>query len=321
MPAPIPVIIDTDPGVDDALALMLAAASPEIEVLAVTTLAGNVALEQATENARRILPVAWGDRPPPPIYAGSDRAVETAEFVHGADGLGNVRDLLDADGMPRYPSTAPLGSGSAVEAILSLVEQRPGEIVVITLGPLTNLAAVLRDVPSGMLRVRRVVIMGGAFREAGNATPAAEYNIWADPESAQAVCDSGLPITWVPVDVTHRCLLSQAALHALPETRRTRFARDCSGCYMDFHLQDIGELTCYLHDPVAIAAVVAPGLLRSRPLRVDVECFGAHTRGMTLADFRTGEYFARPEPNADVCLDVDAAGLLQLFLSRLPGAS
>jgi len=221
MTSPTPVIIDTDPGVDDALALLLAAASPELEVLAVTTVAGNVSVEQATENAQRILPVAWSGRDAPPVYAGSGTAAISAEFVHGDDGLGGATRLRTAAGGALYPATAPVGPGDAAGALLSLAAARPQEITLIALGPLTNVAAALSRDAAGLRRLRRIVVMGGVFHEPGNATPVAEFNIFADPEAAQTVCDARIPLTWVPLDATHRCLLQSETLASSPLPSRS----------------------------------------------------------------------------------------------------
>lgn len=312
----LPVIIDTDPGVDDALALLLAAASPELDVLAITTVAGNVPLDRATENAQRIVPVAW-PRDPPPIYRGGAGGTETAEVVHGDDGLGGTSLLRDQEDLPLYPPAAAVARGSAAEVILDLARQRPGEITLVTLGPLTNLAAALRRDPDAARRLKDVVIMGGAFREPGNTGPVAEFNIFVDPEAAQAVCDSGLPLTWVPLDVTHRCLLRASHLESLPVTRRAGFVRDIVRFYMDYHARGYGEQACFLHDPLAVGAVLWPDLLRAQSKRVDVETRGTLTRGMTLADFRPVVYRTPAQPNAEVCLEVDAEGFLTRFLQRL----
>jgi purine nucleosidase/pyrimidine-specific ribonucleoside hydrolase len=313
----LPLIIDTDPGIDDALALLLAAGSPELEVLAVTTVGGNVTLEHATENAQRILSIAWQGRPLPPLYRGSAGGSETAEYVHGADGLGGVSLHRDPAGELHYPPTAPLASGSAHEAILSLVRSRPDEVTLVTLGPLTNVAAALHRDPTTMRRVREVVIMGGAFREPGNTGPVAEFNIFVDPEAAQVVCDSGLPLRWVPVDVTHRCLLRREQVEQLPDSLRARFARAIAEFYMDYHHYGYGEYACFLHDPVAIAAVVWPELFHTELQRVDVELFGSHTRGMTVADFRPAAYRSFAQPNSAVTLGVDHETLVSRIVERL----
>jgi inosine-uridine nucleoside N-ribohydrolase len=316
MHRPVPVIIDTDPGVDDALALLLAAASPEIEVRAITTVAGNVPLARATENARRIVPVAWPERPPP-LYRGGAGGTETAEAVHGDDGLGGSSLLRNADDLPLYPPAATLAGGDAAGALLDLARRRPGEVTLITLGPLTNLALAIGRDPDAARLLRRAVIMGGAFREPGNTGPVAEFNIFVDPEAAQAVCESGLPLTWVPLDVTHRCLLRAEDLEGLPGTRRGNFVRDIVRFYMDYHARGYGEQACFLHDPLAVGVVLWPELVRTESKRVDVELQGGRTRGMTVADFRPAVYRAPQAPNAEICLEVDAGEFLKRFVERV----
>lgn len=317
MPNRLPLIIDTDPGVDDALALLLAAGSPELEVLAVTTVGGNVTLDHATENAQRILPIAWDGGAVPPLYRGAAGGTETAEYVHGADGLGGVSLHRDAAGELRYPATNPLAAGTAYEAILSLIAARPGEITLITLGPLTNVTAALQHDPVTMRQVKEVVIMGGAFREPGNTGPVAEFNIFVDPEAAQAVCDSGLPLRWIPVDVTHRCLLRRAQLECLSASPRAQFAQAIADFYMGYHYTGYGEYACFLHDPVAVAALLWPELFRTQALRVDVETYGSLTRGMTVADFRPAAYRSASRPNGVVALGVEAEPLVARIVERL----
>lgn len=317
MPRPLPVIIDTDPGVDDALALLLAAGSPELEVLAVTTVGGNVTLEHATENAQRILPVAWHGRPLPPLYRGSAGGSETAEYVHGADGLGGVSLHRNQAGKLSYPPGALLSPEPAAQAMLSRIAARPDEVTLVTLGPLTNAAAAFRQDPETMRRVREVVIMGGAFCEPGNTGPVAEFNIFVDPEAAQEICDSGLPLRWIPVDVTHRCLLRQEQVERLEESPRARFARAIAGFYMDYHHSGYGEYACFLHDPVAVAAVIWPELFRTEALRVDVETTGTLTRGMTVADFRPAAYRTAAAPNSAVALGGDQETLVARIVERL----
>jgi len=205
-----------------------------------------------------------------------------------------------------------------VDTLLSLARARPGELTLLTLGPLTNLAAALARDAGSLRQLRELVVMGGAFREAGNVTPVAEFNVFADPEAARAVCASDLKMRWVPLDVTHRCRLRRAALAELPDTRRVRFARQITDFYMRHDAAALGEDACYLHDPLAMAAVVWPDLLRTESLVVDVEIDGRLTRGMTVADLRPGAARTDAVPNAQVCLEVDAEAFVSRFLERLP---
>lgn len=314
---PLSLVIDTDPGVDDALALLFAASCPELEVLAVTTLAGNVDLEQATTNARRVLPIAWGDRPPPPLYRGETGGEITAPHVHGSDGLGSATLLRQADGSDLYPPIASVAGEDAVGALLALLHARPGEITVVALGPLTNLARAWERDPEGLQQAHEIVVMGGAFREHGNVTPAAEFNVHHDPQAAAQIARAGLPLRWVPLDVTQRCLLWQEQLDALPNTRRARFARQITAEYIAHHRGGYNEEACILHDPVAVAAVVWPELFRIERTRVEVETVGEITRGATVADLRPAAYRDWGAANAEVCLEADLDTLSRRIAERL----
>jgi purine nucleosidase len=317
MPASTPIIIDTDPGVDDALALLVAAASPELEVLGITTVGGNVGLDQATDNARRIVTIAWQGRTSPPIYRGAGDERESAEHVHGQDGLGGITAARDCAGQELFPLGPPVQSEAAHRAIGRLARSRPGAVTLVALGPLTNLAAALREDPEGTSHLREVVIMGGAFQVPGNAGPVTEFNVVADPVAAQVVCESGLPLRWIPLDVTHHCLLRASHLDQLPDTARGRLARAMLGRYVDYHHLGYGELACFLHDPAAIAAVVWPELFDTESLRVDVETLGTLTRGMTVADFRPEAYRSAAPANSRVSLSVRHEALVAYVAERL----
>jgi inosine-uridine nucleoside N-ribohydrolase len=299
--------------------MMLAGASPGLEVLAVTTVGGNVPLAQATLNARRVLPIAWPSAPPPPLYAGLDLARESAEHVHGADGLGNVFAAGAETAADRSPPRAPLLPVSAWKVIPALARARPGEVTLITLGPLSNAAAALRDDPEGTRLLRGITIMGGSFREGGNATAAAEFNIYADPESAAAICESSIPLTWVPLDVTHRCVLSQEALSSATG-ERARFAQSITAFNMRYHELGFGAPACLIHDAVAVGLELWPELYTLAEARVDVELTGAHTRGATVADLRPRAYRPPfPPPNSRVALAADGPEVIRRFLRRLSG--
>jgi purine nucleosidase len=317
LPNRLPILIDTDPGVDDALALVFAAACPELEVVAVTTVAGNVSLEQATSNATRLLPVAWGDAAPPPIYRGESGAGIAAHHVHGSDGLGGATHLTDAHGKELYPSASATVEPDAPGAILRLLRARPDEITVVALGPLTNLARAWERDPEALRLAREIVVMGGAFCEPGNVTPAAEFNIHADPAAAAIIAGAGLPLRWVPLDVTHRCLLRQEHLDALPDTHRARFVRDITAEYIAHHHSGYAEVACILHDPVAIAAALWPELFRTERTRVEVETAGRLTLGATVADLRAPAYRTWGLANAEVCLGVDADTVVRRIAERL----
>lgn len=312
---PLSLIIDTDPGVDDALALVFAAACPELEVLAVTTVAGNVDLEQATTNAQRILPVAWDGRTAPALFRGEAGGMLYAPHVHGSDGLGSASKLTDG-GRDLYPAEAPVGE-DAVPALLTILRNRPQEVTIVALGPLTNLARAWEREPDTLRQVREIVVMGGAFGEPGNVTPAAEFNIHHDPQAAAALAAAGLPLRWVPLDVTHRCLLRQEHLDALPNTRRAQFVRQITAEYMDHHRTGHGDDACYLHDPVAVAAALWPELFRTERTHVAVETAGDFTNGVTVADLRPAAYRPEYSTEAEVCLGVDADEVVRRIVERL----
>jgi len=318
-----PLLIDTDPGIDDALAILLALSSPEVSVEAVTTVAGNVTVELGTANAFRILDIVRPARPPRVARGAAaplKRPLVTAAHVHGGDGLGNLDRFLEPDGRPRYPDPAvKLGMLDGPDLILDTADRHPGELVIVALGPLTNLALALeRD--AGRLRLaRRIVVMGGAVTVPGNVTPAAEFNLYVDPEAAAAVFNAGLPIELIPLDVTRQVLLTRAALaEAVGRApgRRARFVEDFSLFGFDF-ADSHGEGGIVLHDPLAVAVAVAPGLVRLEPFHVDVECEGTHTRGMTVADRRDIPPHRKKAPNCRAALHVDAEQSLRLFLERV----
>jgi purine nucleosidase/pyrimidine-specific ribonucleoside hydrolase len=320
------LLIDTDPGIDDALAILLALASPEARVEVVTTVAGNVPVDLATANARRILAAAAPD-PMPLVARGAEAPLKgpliTAAHVHGDDGLGNLDRLVDANGRPRYPApSVPLETRPAAEVILDAVDHWGPNLTIVALGPLTNLAAALALDPRRLGRAGRLVIMGGAIAVPGNVTPAAEFNIHVDPEAAAMVLASGLPIELVPLDVTRRVVLAEAALverMRRSATATARFILDFTGHGFAFEAEREGGGMA-LHDPVAMAVALDPSLVTLEPLHVQVECEGRLTRGLTLADRRRRTGGATP-PTCRVALDVDADRALRVVLEGLCPAS
>jgi purine nucleosidase/pyrimidine-specific ribonucleoside hydrolase len=320
----VPLLIDTDPGIDDALALLLALASPEVSVEAITTVAGNVPVERCTENVFRILELL-GPAPWPRVAQGAAaplvRPLGGATHVHGDDGLGNLHRLRDPDGAPRYPRPSVRLAGlDGPDLILDTVGRLPHRLTIVALGPLTNLALALQRDSRRLARLHRLVVMGGAVWVPGNVTPAAEFNFYVDPEAAARVLAAGLPVELVPLDATTQAVLSwqslQQRLAASPHPV-SRFVADFTLKGFDFAVQ-AGEGGLVLHDPLAVGLAVDPSLAVFKPLHVDVECVGTLTRGMSVADRRsTG---AKP-PNCRVALSVDAPRFLPLFLDRLCPAS
>ena len=307
------VIIDTDPGVDDALALILAFNSPELKIEAVTTVAGNVNQEKAHKNALKILeflgirqiPVARGAAKPL-LQEASD-----AEEIHGKTGLGDA--VLPE---PRLRSD----ERSAVELILEKAKDLRGELTLVVVGPLTNIASAILAEPGVVDEVAALVIMGGAFNVSpyghGNVTAVAEFNVWYDPEAARIVFNSGIPVTAVGLDVTTHPdnLLTKSRLEEIEKlgTRRARLVADlCRSLVHRF-----GGLS--LHDPLAVAAALDPSLVRTERFFVDVETVGELTRGQTVAYRRDPKHvWSRRKPNVDVCVSVEGERFLKLFMGRV----
>ena len=316
------IIIDTDPGIDDALALLLALRCPELSVEAVTTVCGNVAVDLTTRNALRVLEIA-APAAPPVVARGADRPLarplRTAAHVHGEDGLGNLDRCLAPDGSPRYRE--PRGGPAPIpahEVLRDAARRAPGAFTLVTLGPLTNVAMALRQDPTALRGFRRLVVMGGAAAVPGNVTPVAEFNVWADPEAAQAVLESGLPITLVGLDVTQqvRLLPEAIASHFGPRPDPvSRLVCDMAPAILDFCARAERAPGIILHDPLALAVACDPTLVRTEPRPIRVETRGEHTAGMTVVDRRPGA--SAGAPVVDVALAVDADRFLRLFLERL----
>jgi len=305
------IIIDTDPGQDDAVAILLALASPEdIEVLGVTCVAGNVPLDLTTKNACKIMDLA--DVSHVPVYAGCDRpmgrALVTAEHVHGKTGL-------DGPDLPE-PETVP-DPGHAVDFIIhTLREYAPGTITLCPLGPLTNIATALQKAPDIAARIAKIVLMGGGFFEGGNITPAAEFNIYVDPQAADIVFKSGVPIVVMPLDVTHKALVTKVrndAFRALGTPVGIAVAQ-MTDFFERFDKEKYGSDGAPLHDPCVIAYLIEPDLYSGRHINVEVETASELTMGMTVADW--WGVTDRP-PNATFMGDIDADGFFSLLTERL----
>jgi inosine-uridine nucleoside N-ribohydrolase len=299
-----PIVIDCDPGHDDAIAILLALASPEVELIGVTTVAGNQTLDKTTRNALVTLEIAG--RAEIPVAAGAEaplrRQLRTAAHVHGETGL-------DGPALPE-PSARPVDAHAA-DCLAELIE--PGVVLVPT-APLTNLALMLERHPDVPDRLDRIVWMGGSIAE-GNVTPAAEFNAFVDPEAAATVFASGIPITMVGLDVTHKALFTPDHAERLRDTGRAgRFVAELSDFFQDFHARAYGLQGSPIHDAMAVAHVIDPTLLTTRRVNVAVETRSEHCDGRTVVDVRgvTGR-----EPNADVGVDVDAGRFLELLVSRI----
>ncbi|WP_323040681.1 nucleoside hydrolase [Gemmobacter sp.] len=304
------IIIDTDPGQDDAVAILLALASPEIEVLGLTCVAGNVPLARTTRNARVVCELAG--RPDLPVFAGCDRPMRrvlvTAEHVHGKTGL---------DGADLPEPVMPLQPGHAVDFLIeTLRAEPPGTVTLVPIGPLTNIGTALERAPDIASRIKRIVLMGGAYFEVGNITPAAEFNIHVDPEAAALVFGSGIPLVVVPLDVTHKALTTPpriAAFRALGTPVGDAVA-GWTDFFERFDMAKYGSDGAPLHDPCTIAWILRPDLFSGREINVEIETEGQFTTGMTVADWWRVSGRA---PNALFLRDVDADGFYALVTERL----
>ncbi|SIQ78307.1 purine nucleosidase [Paracoccus thiocyanatus] len=274
------IIIDTDPGQDDAVAILLALASPELEVLGLSVVAGNVGLDHTQRNARMICELAG--RPDLPVHAGCDaplqRKLITAEHVHGKTGL---------DGVTLPEPAMPLAPGHAVDFLIeTLRREKPGSVTLVPIGPLTNIATAFRRAPDIVPRVREIVLMGGAYFEVGNITPAAEFNIHVDPEAAKIVFASGAALTVMPLDVTHRALTSRAWVETMRGMGRIGQAvAGWTDFFERYDREKYGSQGAPLHDPCTIAWLLDPELFSGRLINVEIETRGEYTQGMTVADW------------------------------------
>ena len=316
------ILIDTDPGVDDALAILLAMKSPELRVEAITTVSGNVHVEQATQNLLIILGLL--DLSEYPIIAKGEaqplvKPLVKAEHVHGEDGLGNINLLRNPDGSPCYPTAnCEISTHSGVDLILEMVDRFPDELVVVALGPLTNVSKAIQKDPERMHKLQSIVLMGGVFSEYGNVTTTAEFNVFVDPHAAHEVFNSGVPIHIAPLDVTHQVVLTGERLNAEIEARNDKisvFLKESTQTYMEFYRQNAGFYGFHIHDALPIGLLTHPNLFESVEAYVQVETEGNLTSGMTVADLRSGHQ--NVITNASVYVKVDADAFLKHFFERI----
>jgi inosine-uridine nucleoside N-ribohydrolase len=302
-----PVLIDCDPGHDDAIALLLALASPEVQLLGVTTVSGNQTLDKTTANAIRVLEfVGRGDVP---VAAGADRPLVRERFVaahvHGDSGL-------DGPALPP-PEKAP-EPDHAVDFLAARILGSSEPVTLVPVGPLTNVGLLLARYPEVSRNLAEVVVMGGAIAE-GNVTPAAEFNVWADPEAAWRVFRSGLDMTMVGLDVTHKALLGPAHGERLRDAGRAgTLVAELLDFFNVYHRKTYGFDGSPIHDAVAVAQVVRPGIVETLERNVEIETESELCRGRTVVDLwrRTGR-----EPNARVGVGIDAEGFLELLVERI----
>jgi inosine-uridine nucleoside N-ribohydrolase len=302
---PTPIVLDCDPGHDDAIALLLAVASPELELLGVTTTYGNQTIDKTTANALRVLELAG--RTDVPVARGAAqplaRPLAVAAHVHGESGL---------DGPSLPPATLEPVPPGAVDWLAGAIATSAEPVTLVPTGPLTNVARYLEQ--HGTAGIRRIVLMGGAIAE-GNMTPAAEFNVWADPEAAQIVFDADLDVTMIGLDVTHRALLTTATAGQLRALGHVgTFVADLVEFFKRYHEETYGWDGAPIHDAVAVAHVVRPGLVETRRRNVEVELESDLCLGRTVVDlWRRTER----EPNADVGVDLDVDGFFALLFERI----
>src|SRR3990172_11570568 len=302
------IIIDTDPGVDDALAFLLALASPEIKLEALTTIQGNVSVEKATRNILSVLELAHASHIP--VAQGSMfplvQPLRASDSVHGASGIGNSK-------LPE-PRSKPVPQPAA-DYLIERVLAEPNQITIFPIGPLTNIAMAIRKAPGFAIAVKEFVIMGGAIHEGGNATPLAEFNIFVDPHAAHIVFHSGIPITLIPLDATHKCLLKQTHIDRLLQIKSpiTRFIGDAVAVYLKFSYER-GFAGIALHDPLTLATVLAPDLLTLKEYYVEVDHSGGISMGKTFADV----FGVTKKPaNMKVAMEVRGDDFIDLFVQRI----
>jgi len=310
MSKPEKIIIDTDPGQDDAVAILLALASPELDVLGITAVAGNVPLGLTEKNARKVCELAG--KPDTKVFAGAIRplvrSLVTAEQVHGQTGL-NGPDLPEP--------TMPLQKEHAVDFIVeTLLKEESGTVTLCPLGPLTNIALAMIREPKIVGRIKRIVLMGGGFFEGGNTTPAAEFNIYVDPHAADVVFRSGVPIVVMPLDATHKALTTKKRIAAFRDlgTRVGIATAEMLEFFERFDEEKYGTEGGPLHDPCVIAYLLKPELFKGREVNVVIETASELTMGMTVVDW--WRVSKRPK-NAVVIRDVDADGFFALLVERL----
>ena len=305
-----PIIIDSDPGQDDAVAILVALASPEdFEVLAITAVAGNVPLERTVDNTLRLVELA--DRTDVPVYAGASRPMinelRTAEYVHGVTGI---------DGADLPPASIKASRGHGVDRIIEIVSEHQAPVTLCTLGPVTNVGMALQRQPDIRDNIELIVMMGGGFFEGGNTTPAAEFNMLVDPHAAHIMFTSGIPIVMMPLDVTHKALTTPARLQRFRDLGTA--AGDCVAGMLDFYdrwdIEKYGIEGGPLHDPTVIAYLLAPDMFQGRHVNVEMVTDTGTTHGMTVIDWWG---VTDNEPNALVMREIDSDRYYDLLVERI----
>lgn len=327
-----PVILDTDPGIDDALAILLAVASPEVELHGVTVTGGNCAMRDGWQNARAVLSMV--QRTDIPVLAGVELPLLRPAFIaaetHGASGLGYATPP---------PATHPADSRHAVDFLIETIMAHPGEVTLVPVAPLTNIAMAIRKEPRIVSAVREVIIMGGAVRVDGNTTSLAEFNFYVDPHAAHIVMQSGMPMTLVPWDITRDVMLYQSHIDTLMTVNSpvSQFIADATRFYLEFHQASFGVAGCAINDPVALALTFWPELAKTTAVHIDVEHTSELTMGksvmtyvgdtahpprdtdMTGFDRQRGRWQSmhRPTPNVRLVTHFDQEQFIARFVERM----
>lgn len=325
------MIIDTDPGigvpgsdVDDGLAILLALASEELRVEAITVVAGNVEAEEGTRNALNLLELAGVEGVP--VAKGAEKPlvgslVTGSSLIRGRLGMLGYGEEAWARPPQAWERRVHLRRSRqhAVDLIASKVRDYPGQVTVITIGPLTNLATALLKDPHLAGDIGELIVMGGAVAVPGNTTPVAEFNVWCDPEAAKIVFNSGAPMTLVGLDVTTRTLLASEHLATIrsSDTPVARFVAEMTEAWIGIIRRLRGIEGCWMHDPLALAVAIDPALVRTEGMFVDVETRGEITRGQTVGYAGKALLFHGKEANAMVCVDVDVDGFMGMLVNRL----
>lgn len=303
------VIFDTDPGIDDALALLLLAASPEVELRAITVTHGNTSQEKCLHNALKL--VELGKIANVPIFRGASeplvKELSVAEETHGDGGLGYA--ILPSSAIKPHDLLAH-------DAIINEIEKHPDEITLLCVGPMTNVALALLKKPSIARKVKRIISMGGAIHYPGNATPQSEYNVYCDPEAFDIVIRAGIDFTLVPLDVTYKCIFTKEHLARIDKARDEikKFVTDSTRFYMEFHASHQDIHGCAINDPLAAALLIDSTLVTYRDYYVTIDLQSPVSKAKTIAD----HYGAlKKAPNAKVAMEVDVERFMNLFITRM----
>ena len=303
------IIYDTDPGIDDALGLLLLAASPEIDLLAITVTHGNTSQEKCLNNALKLVELTGITKVP--VARGAEeplvKELSVAEETHGEGGLGYAI-------LPK--SAISPCSELAHDLIIRVVRENPGEVTLLCVGPMTNIALAFLKAPEIVSKVRRIVSMGGAIHYPGNVTPQAEYNVFCDPEAFEIVLKSGIDFTLVPLDVTYQCIFTTDHLEKITEARSEirSFIFDSTRFYMEFHEDYQGIKGCAINDPLAAAILLDPTLVKNRDYYLTIELTSPTSKAKTIADHYG---LLKSAPNAKVSMEVDVERFMELFINRM----